>query len=93
MNVTKTVVMAARHALADSLSNMQCAISAGETVSADWAFEAIELADVTLNEPLAYLVRQCVNEGLSSSSGLVAVTMLRLAEKLVTEAGEQGAAT
>lgn len=91
MNVTKTVVAAARHALADSLSNMQCAIVANETISRDWALEACSLASVTLSEPVAYLVRQCVNDGLSSSSPLVKVTMLRLAEKLVVEAGEQEA--
>jgi len=89
MSSAQAVVTAARHALADSLSKMQCAISAGESVGHDWAFEACELADVTLNEPLAHLVRQCVNEGLASNSGLVKVTMLRLAEKLVVEAGEQ----
>jgi len=89
MSSAKTVVEAARQALADSLADMQCAVSAGETISRDLAFEACKLADATLNEPLAYLVRQCIEDGLSSSSGLVAVTMLRLAEKLVAEAGEQ----
>jgi len=91
MRTTKNVVTAARHALAGSLADMQCAIAANETISREWAFEACELADVTLNEPLAHLVRQCVNDGLASNSGLVKVTMLRLAEKLVVEAGEQEA--